>query len=281
MPEMTKRRLHVLCAGILVCSLPGLALASCWAGEDYAGGTLPSGGAGPDASTGAGGSAGSQAGGSAGQGGGSGGTGGTGGTAGPSCGDGTVQAGEPCDDGNAVNEDDCTNACTLARCGDGFTWAGHEQCDDGNGSNSDACLTTCANAACPDGFCNGAETCASCWQDCGCGECYARCCNNDLLGPWGAPTWQDCMSSGESACGGTSNLVRVGFNGTAYAQPNQCWVRCCNYTVYHLLPDVHDQCHDQGVAHCSPDHGGFDDVIWQFCDPNVWGPVVQRTCYPP
>lgn len=36
------------------------------------------------------------------------------------CGDGTLQPGEECDDGNRVDDDLCTNACTEARCGDGI-----------------------------------------------------------------------------------------------------------------------------------------------------------------
>ena len=36
-----------------------------------------------------------------------------------SCGNGQVEAGEACDDGNMVNTDGCTIACTLATCGDG------------------------------------------------------------------------------------------------------------------------------------------------------------------
>ena len=35
-------------------------------------------------------------------------------------GDGIIQSGEVCDDGNLTNEDACTNQCLPARCGDGF-----------------------------------------------------------------------------------------------------------------------------------------------------------------
>ena len=37
----------------------------------------------------------------------------------PSCGDGVVDAGEECDDGNDDNTDECSNACRIAICGDG------------------------------------------------------------------------------------------------------------------------------------------------------------------
>jgi cysteine-rich repeat protein len=59
------------------------------------------------------------------------------------CGNGSLQAPEVCDDGNAVDDDGCSNDCTLPRCGDGITQVG-EQCDDGNDSDDDRCTTACA-----------------------------------------------------------------------------------------------------------------------------------------
>jgi cysteine-rich repeat protein len=76
------------------------------------------------------------------------------------CGNGVPDTNEQCDDGNAVNTDACTNQCTSARCGDGFTRASIEECDDGNSSNTDACTTACENAECGDGFIRtGVEQC--------------------------------------------------------------------------------------------------------------------------
>jgi cysteine-rich repeat protein len=53
------------------------------------------------------------------------------------CGDGTTQPGEECDDANASNTDSCLNTCMTAHCGDGHVRAGVEECDDGNASNKD------------------------------------------------------------------------------------------------------------------------------------------------
>lgn len=69
----------------------------------------------------------------------------------PACGNGVVEAGEGCDDANAVNDDGCTNACTLPNCGDGIVQSG-EQCDDANSDDTDACTHLCAYATCGDGF---------------------------------------------------------------------------------------------------------------------------------
>ena len=81
----------------------------------------------------------------------------------PECGNGVVELGEACDDGNAVETDACSTACVGAlrrrcrsdgelcegtpeegcyqcepRCGDGIV-AGDEGCDDGNYEPNDAC----------------------------------------------------------------------------------------------------------------------------------------------
>ena len=80
------------------------------------------------------------------------------------CGDGNVNMGEQCDDGNNVDTDACTNMCTNARCGDGVTGPG-EQCDDGNQSNTDACTNTCMTMACGDGFVQPGEACDDGNQD--------------------------------------------------------------------------------------------------------------------
>ena len=77
----------------------------------------------------------------------------------PTCGDGRVDDGEACDDGNDVDSDECTNACKLPRCGDGIL-QNKEGCDDGNSDDTDSCLSTCDDAKCGDGFVHtGVEEC--------------------------------------------------------------------------------------------------------------------------
>ena len=84
----------------------------------------------------------------------------TSGTDAPICGDGVLDPGEACDDGNDADDDACLSTCELATCGDGVVWAGVEACDDGNLVDHDACLATCAPAACGDGHLHlGVEAC--------------------------------------------------------------------------------------------------------------------------
>ena len=73
------------------------------------------------------------------------------------CGNGNLEAGEQCDDGNAVSGDGCSSSCQVEagwtcasanaacfakQCGDGIV-AGNEQCDDGNTTSGDGCSATC------------------------------------------------------------------------------------------------------------------------------------------
>lgn len=83
------------------------------------------------------------------------------------CGDKLRQMGvEECDDGNESDADWCTNECKLAFCGDGFVYAGFEECDDGNDDQTDACINDCKIATCGDGnVWEGVEVCDDGFND--------------------------------------------------------------------------------------------------------------------
>lgn len=78
----------------------------------------------------------------------------------PTCGDGELEAGEVCDDGNTTDGDGCAADCArLEFCGDGVLDRG-EACDDGNTVSGDGCRADCAKAeACGDGALDLGETC--------------------------------------------------------------------------------------------------------------------------
>src|SRR5262249_3545779 len=75
------------------------------------------------------------------------------------CGNGVMDLGEECDDGNEDPNDACTNTCQAARCGDGIVEIGVEQCDDGNRNNNDACSNKCTETTCGDGIVQTGEEC--------------------------------------------------------------------------------------------------------------------------
>ncbi len=66
----------------------------------------------------------------------------------PICGNGKIETGEQCDDGNTINGDGCSNQCSVERrivdpvCGNGIK-EGNEQCDDGNRNDGDSCSNQC------------------------------------------------------------------------------------------------------------------------------------------
>ncbi len=74
----------------------------------------------------------------------------------PICGDGNLDSGEQCDDGNDNDADGCRNDCTLPSCGDGILDDG-EQCDDGNDINTDTCRNDCTAPICGDGILDDGE----------------------------------------------------------------------------------------------------------------------------
>jgi cysteine-rich repeat protein len=72
----------------------------------------------------------------------------------PVCGDGHVDAGEECDDGNNTSGDGCSATCCNEPppppppcCGNGTVEDG-EQCDDGNTYSGDGCSSTCEIEVC-------------------------------------------------------------------------------------------------------------------------------------
>ena len=80
------------------------------------------------------------------------------------CGNGIVDPGEACDDGDADDCDGCTTRCTAPTgCGDGIV-CGNEACDDGNATACDGCSPTCeveVGYRCGDGIVDG-----TCGEEC-------------------------------------------------------------------------------------------------------------------
>lgn len=76
------------------------------------------------------------------------------------CGNGGApQAGEQCDDGNAIETDACPSTCYSAICGDGFIRANLEQCDDANTIQGDGCNSACVVEGCGNNYVEPGEQC--------------------------------------------------------------------------------------------------------------------------
>lgn len=94
------------------------------------------------------------------------------------CGDGAVDAGEACDDGNNLSNDGCDRDCTASAgsCGNGAIDGAFsiEECDDGNNADGDGCSALCDLELCGNGdlnlgwdeICDDGGESAACDDDC-------------------------------------------------------------------------------------------------------------------
>ena len=122
------------------------------------------------------------------------------------CGNGVIEPGEDCDDGNTDDCDACSNDCTLVTgCGDGEV-CGTEACDDGNIRSCDGCSATCSiesGLLCGDAIVN-----AECGEDCDPpvpGRCDAEChripsCGDGIVDPG-----EECDDANTVDCDACSN----------------------------------------------------------------------------
>ena len=135
-------------------------------------------------------------------------------TAVPRCGDGIVQTGEECDDGNSFDDDACLSGCRSARCGDGVVRTGVEECDS---TDRLSCTTSCGTSG---------------WQSCiGCSRWVC----DPVPGDPCNGVDDDCDTlTDEDGCG----YGRYCFEGGCFDEP-----------VFEQGP----ACADLGVAHPPPD----------------------------
>lgn len=128
------------------------------------------------------------------------------------CGDGTIDPGELCDDGNSSAVDGCMPWCTPARCGDGYLRAGVERCDDGNQDDTDACTRRCAPPGCGDGVVRAGEECddgnGDDGDDCLTSCLQARC--GDGLTHAGVEECDDANADDADGCGNDCKLPVCG-----------------------------------------------------------------------
>ena len=100
------------------------------------------------------------------------------------CGDGVLDDGEACDDGNTDALDGCSSDCLSDEtCGNGVVDP-TEQCDDGNNTLADDCPDgasgTCMPASCEDGHWHSEQSGDEEFTDCG-GSCPTNCASGLLI----------------------------------------------------------------------------------------------------
>lgn len=158
-----------------------------------------------------------------------------------SCGDGQLDPGELCDDGNDDEEDECTTLCLPPSCGDGLVQSGlGEGCDDGNDDNFDACPSDCLAAECGDGIREGEEGCDDGLENGnGTSTCTSACAEN-VCGDGYVATLMEACDEAAANGDGTSTC-------TSECQRNRCGDG-------YVLADAYEQCDDgdeNGIGLCS------------------------------
>ena len=140
------------------------------------------------------------------------------------CGNGMLEPGEFCDDGNLANGDGCESTCTPTGCGDGNV-AGLEACDDGNITSGDCCSGGCTfeaaaspcgtSGGCDVGQCDGTggcvasprpagTTCPADGNSCTLDECDGAGTCTHPAAPAGAACESDDNACTTDACDGAS-----------------------------------------------------------------------------
>jgi cysteine-rich repeat protein len=140
------------------------------------------------------------------------------------CGDGELQLGEGCDDGNTTDCDGCSAACVAeSGCGDGVLCEA-EECDDGNVFACDGCSPQCATESgwqCGDGEINTA-----CREQCDPpGEsCDDECLRVPLCGDGIVAGDEQCDDGNTTSCDGCSQdcLLESGCGDGVLCGAEQC-----------------------------------------------------------
>jgi cysteine-rich repeat protein len=171
------------------------------------------------------------------------------------CGNGTINAGEACDDTNTTAWDGCDAVCALedgfvcageasvcvstTTCGNGIIWAG-EGCDDGNNINSDSCSSICLIE-------DGAWVCDA-DADCLGWSCdlLAGTCNPTLPAPvcgdGDVAIGESCDDSNTTNWDGCSSVCDIEPGFECVGQASICNVSCWDATL-----DINEACDDSNL----------------------------------
>ncbi len=164
------------------------------------------------------------------------------------CGDGIIDTGEACDDGNRNDNDACTNRCLANVCGDGVMNVGAEECDYGRGNGQG---------------CTGADygsTCAACTDRCRMTASSGGYCGNAEVD--GA---EQCDGADFNRAAGVQSAAGLTCTGLGFDYAEQ--VRCA-HDAYMLSPTDFSPEHPNGVVLCTQremGEGCVEGAIFEAC----------------
>ncbi len=152
------------------------------------------------------------------------------------CGNGVVDSGEQCDDGNVRTGDGCSAVCEtedLLSCGNGMVNSG-ETCDDGNTTSGDGCSSTCQSEGPP------------------------VCGDNKITPP---ETCDDGNTTGGDGCSSMCTLDAVG-SGTCTSPYVVAFTTTAGVQTFTRMGDTTSSTDQVGVAECDgfPSGAGKDHV---------------------
>lgn len=202
----------------------------------------------------------------------------------PSCGDGVVDDGEECDDGNEVDDDACTNTCSLPVCGDGVT-NGDEECDDGNDDDSDACLTSCVAATCGDGQIQAdVEACDDMGESAECNsDCSLAACGDAILNLSAGEECDDGNEENTDECVAECLLATCGdgyvHEGVEFCDGGSCSDQCDGYAAYCADILANDPNTPNGMYTIDPDGNEGNEPYEVYCDMSAGGHTVYATTH--
>ena len=209
------------------------------------------------------------------------------------CGDGKIQPGEKCDDGNNEPADGCSAECdaidalfvcptpgepcvSTVRCGDGVV-VGNEECDDANTDDGDGCSgkcelqagwlcpepgSRCEAAECGDGIIAGQEECddANAYSSDGCtGRCRLE--NGWVCDEPGKPcrrtVCNDGVKEGSEPCDDGNNVIGDGCNPFCEVEPDcsggACQSACGDGLILTTDNEACDDANTRNGDGCSSD----------------------------
>jgi len=192
----------------------------------------------------------------------------------PVCGNGVLEVGEVCDDGNTISGDGCAADCgSDEACGNGIVdVAAGEECDDGNGVGGDGCGLSCLYEYCGNGVLDPGEVCDDGNVMAGDG-CSPNCLSDETCGNGVVDTIH-----GEQCDEGEDNSDEPG----AVCRTDCRWQRCGNGVVDGVMGEGCDDGNlvdGDGCSGCLVDPGWWCHDAPSLCCPLYWqGPDCMGPC---
>lgn len=191
----------------------------------------------------------------------------------PICGNGVIEDGEECDDGNNLNDDGCLADCVNASCGDGYINEGVEACDDGvNDGSYGGCAMDCNDLGpyCGDAVVNGPEECDDANGDSADG-CLDSC---EVPG-----SCLEILDYDDSSMDGTYLIAPDGYDGPAFEVHCDMLTDGGGYTFLKVSPggqayavDAEAECSALGMQLWIPRSLEHKDSGWAIATDDQIGP---------